>query len=87
MPTRRNRFIMFAILLITFGVNLMAARQVEAAQTTQFELRPGFEVIDSVSQLRKAMARSGGKIRVRPGIVQTRPEKLSQAKRPFPRRR
>jgi len=66
----RNCFAMSAILLITLGVNLMTARQVEAAQTTQFELRPGFEVVDSISQLRKAMARSGGKIRVKPGVYQ-----------------
>ena len=63
----RNCFIVFAVLLISFDVNLM---QGQAAQGAEFEIRPGFEVIDSIGQLRKAMARSGGKIRVKPGVYQ-----------------
>lgn len=33
-----------------------------------FEARSGFTVIDSVEQFREAISRSGGKIRVKPGV-------------------
>lgn len=37
------------------------------AQAADFELRPGFTVIDSVAEFRKCLAASGQKIRMKPG--------------------
>ena len=45
---------------------------VEAAAPSELTVRPGFDVIDSISALRAVMTRGGQKIRLKPGVYRVK---------------